>query len=462
VTDNTAEVVDETVQAMCTADVFDGGGRLVRVLPFGQVQTLSGAGLLDEVSRVASYKRGKKTLTRAPQEVVAALMDRGAWPGLRRLNGVSSIPVLREDGSLHDQQGYDRETGVWFCGNAMRVGTTRGEASEAMVRLLEATTHSWFQSNDDRMAWVAHVITHVVRPTIKGAVPCWVYSANEQGCGKTALAQAAAWIATGVETPAIMAKIDTDEWTKTLFTYADSPALLVDNVRGTIASVELEQAITSGALTVRRMHTQAPETRAWRPIVALTSNGAALGKDMARRTIPVRLEKTEAGAQYRGALIDGWSREQMAADALTIVRAYIMNGEDVSVKPWTSFGGWSRYVAEAIAWLGMGDIVEARMDGLCEMNVDEEDHEHVHAAIWAWRQDRTFTVAEITGNGSENSIAFKDLQAAFRALLGVGLYDALKSKQVGKRLGMLGVSRYGRLISHRAADARHWRLVPPE
>lgn len=461
--DNIARDADHAISALRDADVFDYCGRLVRVVGDAQVQPLQAAGVLDELSRAATFKRGKRVV-RAPSDVIDVILARGVWPQLRKLHGVSTIPVLRDDGSVHDTQGYDEQSGVWFCGRPMPIGHTRYEANEALERLLKATSDTWFTSEMDRLAWVSHIITLAVRPLIKGPTPAFLYSANEQGSGKTTLAQISAWVTTGVETPAITAKFDTEEWTKTLFSYADQPAMLIDNLRSKVQSVELEGAITSGSLTARKMREQQSESRSWRPVVALTSNGATAGKDMLRRIMPIRLEKRQAGAQYRGSLIDRLDRFAMAADALTIVRAYVMNGEVERTAPWTSFESWCSVVAAPFVWLGLPDISAWRANALSDADVDGEDHETIHSAIIEWRgYGGEFMASEICAPAMGHQPALRELQDAIRCSLGLRATDSLGSKLVGSKLGKLGISQHGALeCQRRSGNKRMWRMLTSE
>lgn len=458
--DNISKNADHAISSLREADVFDYGGRLVRVVGDAQVQPLTQAGLLDELSRASTFKKGKRVV-RAPADTIDVILARGVWPQLRRLHGVSTIPVLREDGSVHDTQGYDDQSGVWFCGRPMQIGHTRYDAQQAVERLLKTTADSWFTSEMDQLAWVGHVVTQAVRSLIKGPTPAFMYSANEQGSGKTTLAQIAAWVTTGSETPATTAKFDTEEWTKTLFSYADQPAMLIDNLRSKIQSIELEGAITSGSLTARKMREQQGETRSWRPVVAITSNGATAGKDMLRRIMPIRLEKRKAGAQYSGALIDRLNRFEMAADALTIVRAYVMNGEVERTAPWTSFESWCSVVAAPFVWLGLPDLSEWRSLALEEADVDGEDHENVHAAIIEWRgYGGEFTASEICAPAMGHQTALRDLQDAVRCILGLRAADPLSSKLVGAKLGKLGISEHGALkCQRRSGNKRTWRML---
>jgi hypothetical protein len=311
-------------------------------------------------------------------------------------------------------------------------------------------------TEQDRLSWIAHTLTHAVRPMIAGHVPAWVYSANYPGSGKTTLAQAAAWISLGVMTPALALKLGTPKCTDTLFSYAHKPAILLDNVDERIASASLEGAITSGSMTDRRYYTQTDATKAWRPVVAITSNFGEVGPDMARRVMPVRLEKKTIRHQYVGSLLEHANRSELAAAALTIVRAYVMNGEDVRVTAWTSFDEWAALVAAPLAWLGQGDLVSWRSEGIVEMADDDDTASEVHAAIREWMGVRSFAAREVCEMADDP--ALRRLQSLLKDQIG-GRDVQLTDKRVGKILAKLELSKVGMLRHNKTNKGKFWQLV---
>ena len=52
-----------------------------------------------------------------PRACVDAIHQRGHWPGIRQLEGVTTSPTLRPDGSILNEPGYDAATGVLYLPN---------------------------------------------------------------------------------------------------------------------------------------------------------------------------------------------------------------------------------------------------------------------------------------------------------------------------------------------------------
>ncbi len=123
------EVIDEAIAALASdPHVFHRGGELVHVIadegkpgkivrPPGapRIVRLPQARLRELMSDTASWlkvtKEGKKP-AHPPNWAVAGIDARGTWPALRSLEAVVECPVLRPDGTVLDEPGYDAATGL--------------------------------------------------------------------------------------------------------------------------------------------------------------------------------------------------------------------------------------------------------------------------------------------------------------------------------------------------------------
>jgi Bifunctional DNA primase/polymerase, N-terminal len=400
-TEDVGLAVDKVLKALrqMEAPLFDMDGLLGRSLG-GLLREVDENVVMEEIGRRVMFSRNGKPLTSVPKEVCRVLISRSAWPELRRVRGVSHVPILREDGSVCEIPGYDEETQYWYQpvgSEKIESFDTRAKALEAAEALLLSTKDSWWEEDSDQLAWVSHVLTHLARPAIKGPVPIFLYSANAPGAGKTTLAQAAAWVALGRTPGAVSIGFGESEWAKTLFSSANQEVLLVDNVRGVIRSQELESAVLTGEVSARKFHSQEMISRTWRPVVAITSNGASVGDDIARRIMPVRLNRPE-GDSYEVDL--RLNRATLAGAGLTILRAYLASGAKVQVKAWQSYSAWSSLVAAALRWIGLPDIVAATREKVRMFNTEAEERDRVAIALRAYLSaskwmDRGCTASEI-------------------------------------------------------------------
>ena len=65
----------------------------------------------------------KEFNTRLPRYVAAMYLDwRGKW-NLPPLNGISSTPLLTDDGTISSAQGYNSASGIWIDGPAQLAGS---------------------------------------------------------------------------------------------------------------------------------------------------------------------------------------------------------------------------------------------------------------------------------------------------------------------------------------------------
>ena len=75
-----------------------------------------------------------------PRTVVKKLLAKGSWPRLPRVVGVVTVPMLRPDGTVLSEPGYDLATKLWYApAPGLRLPPIRAtrEAAETALTLLE-------------------------------------------------------------------------------------------------------------------------------------------------------------------------------------------------------------------------------------------------------------------------------------------------------------------------------------
>ena len=120
------EVVQEAVAALAAdLDIYVRGGNLVKILPdeeagIPRIDVATPSVITNvHLSRSANWVRfdeRKKTMVSCPppSHVGLTVRDLGLWPGIRRLNGVITTPMLRADGTVLSTPGYDNQTGLYL------------------------------------------------------------------------------------------------------------------------------------------------------------------------------------------------------------------------------------------------------------------------------------------------------------------------------------------------------------
>ena len=103
------------------------------------------------------------------------MYDRQYWDGMRELVGITTVPVLRPDGSIRDEEGYDGGTGLLYCpgGDQVRVpqNPTQEQAKSACEELLSVISDFPFSSDNARSGWLSIVLAGLGWPSFEGNAP---------------------------------------------------------------------------------------------------------------------------------------------------------------------------------------------------------------------------------------------------------------------------------------------------
>src|SRR5262249_15689533 len=136
-----------------------------------------------------------------PAFCVNAVAARGHWEGIRPLEGVVDTPVLRPNGTVLDQPGYDPETGLLFepVGSLEPIPQqpTTAQIFAARDLLLDLVIDFPFLEDTHKSTWLATVLTLVSRFAFQGPAPLFLVDSNVRGSGKGLLCDATAIVTTG-------------------------------------------------------------------------------------------------------------------------------------------------------------------------------------------------------------------------------------------------------------------------
>ena len=211
--DHEADVVRQVVAALAEHDshIYQRGGELVTVVtppgPKGvpTIVPLTVSSVRNRITDVVVLIDPENgTASNPPMWLAGAVKDLKDWPGVRPLLGVTSSPVLRPDGSVHQTAGYDAATALLYVPDgpfpAIPADPTREDAVAGLEQLKTGVSEFPWQEPSDLSAWLAEVVTLCVRSAIDGPCPGFYHTANTAGSGKTALCKASA-IISGFELP---------------------------------------------------------------------------------------------------------------------------------------------------------------------------------------------------------------------------------------------------------------------
>ncbi len=465
--------------------LFVRSGRLARIrvdeADRALIETLGESELRGRLARVASFRRaGRKgdVDVPPPMEVVRDVLALGEWD-FPPLAGLIETPVLRPDGSILGEAGYDKATRLIYRPRtglsvpAIPDDPSAGDVAVATAMLQEAICDFPFADEASRAGALALMLTPIVRPAIEGNVPLAVLDATKAGTGKGLLGGLASLVATGTAGAVLPAPRREDEMQKTLFSalLAGSSFVLLDEV-DELSSPALASTLTLGIFEGRVLGRtellRLPQRATW----AAAGNNVQLKGDLARRCYWIRLDaKTARPWQRKGFRHDdllGWAaarRGDLLAALLTVSRAWWSQGKPAADVP--VMGNFTEW-AEVIGGILQSAGIEGFLGNLDQMyEAADTDAIAWQAFLAAWHQRHgeepvtVATLAEQCGpRGPLHEALPDDLaealgksSASFKAKLGRAL-----GKRAGTRFGDQG-ERVERAGQDTRSTAFSWRVA---
>lgn len=235
------------------------------------------------------------------------VLDAHQWPGVDPLAGVTSSPVLRPDGTLVQQPGYDQATGLFYA-PALDVGHIPEpppahlvDAAREFVLDTVLGDFPWIDKAD-KANYLALLVAPILR-TLGGALtPLGAISAAAAGSGKTLLAGDIPAALYGLTSrPWVDADEEVRKSISTILVNSTKPVVLFDNVPEwkSVASPMLAKLLTSAQWDDRLLGgnegVDTENDRLW----LVTGNSMTFGGDIPSRTVLVRLDAEMARPDLR-------------------------------------------------------------------------------------------------------------------------------------------------------------------
>jgi hypothetical protein len=462
-------VIDEAIGALATCEnVFQRGGSLVHIVegiepPRGiarpkespRIAPMRFPRIREHLAAAAAWWRpedeGEREAIHPPDWVVKAIDARGQWPGIRRLEAVVESPVLRADGTVLQDTGYDAATGIVYRPQVafppIADRPTKADAHSAVQSLMEVVEDFPFAGDGHRAAWLAGLLTPLARYAFHGPSPLYLIDANVRGSGKSLLSDSTSLIVAGRPMARMSLPRDDDETRKriTALAIAGEPLILIDNLPpGGFGSPSLDAALTATSWSDRilgqtAMASGVPLYSTW----YATGNNVILAGDTARRVVHIRLESPSENPEERAGFhhcdLLAWVRQErprLTAAAVTILAAYCAAGRpDMGLTPWGSFEAWSGLVRQAVVWTGQADPGSTRTE-----LVSQSDREAValRQLIAGWEElDQShagMTVGEVLHQLADNPHDYDALRFALTELAPPRDGRTINARSVGMRL----------------------------
>jgi hypothetical protein len=396
------------------------GGGLRRSSETVQLEPLGGVALTEIFDRIVQWQRincdGDGRIVDCPTRISTAYLSRvGSWR-VPVLAGIISAPILRQDGTILAQPGYDEKTGLLFVSDrdwpAIPDRPTHADAKAALQTLLAPFAEFPFVTKEDFAVHVASIFTAIQRRLLE-ACPIFGYSAPAQRSGKSLLAEAVAIIATGKPAPATAVSGEREEMRKAIMSALREGHSIInlDNIEVPLCSPDLARAVTQSEYQDRVLGESRMLRLPTNVLWTATGNNLVFRGDLSSRALLCRIDSGMERPEERTFKIPNLegllkkNRGHLVAAVLTVLRAYHVAGRPSQhVSPWGGFDDWSTCIREPLLWLGLTDPCKTRAFVLADDPEREESLAGVRSLYEVFAGDE-FTVKEIVDRcGSDDAL----------------------------------------------------------
>lgn len=335
-------------------EIFTRVGNLVRIRadergnPF--IDSLTESALRGVLTRAADFIRinagnteVSETGVSPPLDVVQDILSLKQWE-FPHLAALTEVPVVRMDGTLLTQPGYDAVTGLYyhpppeFKLPAIPDAPKESDVRQAVTLIKEVLCDFPFDGRASAANALAIMLTPILIPIIDGLVPLAVFDKPQPGTGASLLCDVVALIATGQTAGKLGGYRKEEEWRKAITTILlhGHTVIVLDNIDGPLYSPSLATVLTTkfwrDRILGRNEDALLPNLAIW----IANGNNIRLSGDLPRRAFWVRLDAQLAQPwlrqpdQFKHCDLVKWVKERrgdIIAAMLVVVRAWILDGK---------------------------------------------------------------------------------------------------------------------------------------
>lgn len=345
--------------------------------------------LLAEHTDTVKWRAGKPTKNNPNPDPVAApaspavpvlksVLTTTNWLALRPLAGVVTAPVLRPDGTLIQDPGYDSATGLYYSPelDVPRVPERPSDEDtrDALAFLLEEVLGDFpWKDAADLANYIALLMTPILRPYIGGLVPLGAISASERGSGKTLLTNVIGRLYRMISRPWVSSDEEIRKAITSVLMTSTAPVVLFDNVgdHDSVAAPSLAKLLTSDQWDDRILGGNnsfaGQNDRLW----MVTGNQIEFAGDIAQRTVLVRLSPDGPDPDLRTGFtipdLDEWTGEpenlaKLLHALLVLARSWTAAGAPREDHQMRGFKRWACGLGGFLAHHGIGKFLGNRED----------------------------------------------------------------------------------------------------
>lgn len=323
------------------------------------------------------------------------------------LDGVSAVPVVRRNGSIVTETGYDPETRIYvdladdIAGIEVPDSPTDADIAAARSLLIDDMLVDFLMKDQsDRAHAVAALLSPLIRPLVP-TCPGLVINGLQPGVGKGLAMATISTVVSGTAPQLAMLPDNDDEMRKTLTAYlhAGKTSIFFDETHK-LASAVLNGCITAESWSDRKLGVTERIEMPNKACLYFAGNQIEISGDMARRAVQIRLHTDEPDPQNRDGFkheLPTWAVENRAAllrACLILVRAWFDRGQPEAPRTFRfgSFEKWQDVIGGILHVAGIPGFLE----GMDEQRKAADFEGQFWSAHLAWLADKFGVGVEFT------------------------------------------------------------------
>lgn len=311
------------------------------------------------------------------------------------LDGIARTPLVRMDGSIVTDPGYDPESRHVIAlspeldGFSVPQHPTDDQVAAAVQLLTDELLGDFLLASDTDMAHaVAALLTPLLRPILPTA-PFLVVDGLQRGVGKGKLLAVIAVIGTGYTPSMSILPTNEEEMRKTITSilHEGSTMLMWDEVQA-IDSASLNSLVTAESWSDRKLGATKQIEMPNRSTIYFAGNNVIISGDAVRRAVTIRLSTDEPNPENRSGFrheLPTWAfdnRQELLEACMTLITAWIDRGRPAAPRAF-QFGSFERW-QDVLGGILMVAGIPGFLDGLEDRRQDTDYEDQYWSAHLAW------------------------------------------------------------------------------
>jgi hypothetical protein len=354
----------------------------IGIIHEGKIADISKAEYLVFLSQHVDWygynKQGDKSSRLSPARVVADALYDVAIKELPVIQGVSYVPIVRED-TIISQKGYEPATGNYIVGDEVLVPehASKEEAKEAVKWLEDEVLVDFpFADNKSRANAIGAMIMMILKQGHNTElIPLIAVNKQQPRTGAGTLINIFSTIISGQPSFNVSLPYEEDKRNSLLTAALKNNRKFVcfDNTTQMVGGDALESYTTSPLFGSRLLHTNDMHEFIPVAILAVNGNNLTFTPDMTRRVLYIALEYLEPHPELRPFKhdpkvdpIEGWvkvHRGQLLYNLYTIIRAWLDAGKPQSKGVnFENFSAIMNQVNDILGFVGITGLMDNRSE----------------------------------------------------------------------------------------------------